>query len=163
MLPAGGASNGYKALNFSPIKDYPVLEEIKAMGDLTGDGSNVGSVIYNRGMLAAMLTSEAIAKAQEIHGVSEISAPQLRDGLEALSVTEARLVELGMGGISPEFSVSCQNHGGAGQAIVQQWDADAKVWKALTDYISSDQDVIAPLVKSDSEAYAAENKIEAGC
>lgn len=163
VLPAGGSSNGYKALNFSPIKDYPVLEEIKAMGDLTGDGSNVGSVIYNRGMLAAMLTSEAIAKAQEIHGVSEISAPQLRDGLEALSVTEARLVELGMGGISPEFSVSCQNHGGAGQAIVQQWDADAKVWKALTDYISSDQDVIAPLVKSDSEAYAAENKIEAGC
>lgn len=163
VIPAGAGSNGYKAMNFSPIKDYPVLAEIRAMDSLAGDGSNVGSVIYNRGMLAAMLASEAIAKAQEIHGVAAITPAMMRDGMEALEITEARLQELGMGGIAPEFAVSCENHGGAGQAIVQQWDASAQKWNALTDFISSDQDVIAPLVAADSEAFAAENSIEAGC
>ena len=48
-------------------------------------------------------------------------------------------------------------------AIIQQWDASAKKWNALTDFISSDQDVIGPLVKADSEAFAAENNIKPGC
>ena len=163
VIPAGEGAHGYKAMNFSPIKDYPFLDDIRKLVDLTGDGSNVGSVNYNRGVLAAMFAAEAIAKAQEIHGVSDITPAQMRDGMEALSITNARLKELGMEGIAPEFSVSCQNHGGAGMAIIQQWDASAKKWNALTDFISSDQDVIGPLVKADSEAFAAENNIKPGC
>ncbi len=163
VLPAGAGANGYKSMNFSPIKAYPVLDEIKAKVELAGDGSNVGSVIYNRGVLAAMLAAEAIAKAQEIHGVADITPAMMRDGMEALSITDERLEELGMAGISPEFSVSCQDHGGAGQAIVQQWDASSQTWNALTDFISSDQEVIAPLVEADASGFAAENNITPGC
>ena len=163
VIPAGAGADGYTAMNFSPILDYPVLEEIRGMDELAGDGSNVGSVIYNRGMLAAMLAAEAIAKAQEIHGVSDITPAMMRDGMEALVITNDRLEELGMGGISPEFSVSCQDHGGAGQAIIQQWDATSQTWTALTDFVSSDNDVIAPLVAADSEAFATENNITPGC
>lgn len=163
VMPAGAGANGYKALNFSPIRDYPVLDEIRAAGNLAGDGSNVGSVIYNRGVLAAMFAAEAIAKAQEIHGVSDITPAMMRDGMEALEITNERLAELGMEGISPEFTVSCQNHGGPGQAIVQQWDAAAQTWNPLTEFLTSNQDVILPLVGEDSAAFAAENNITPGC
>ncbi|MEO9862956.1 MAG: ABC transporter substrate-binding protein [Yoonia sp.] len=165
--PAGDAANGYKSLNMNPIRNYPVLDEIRAMvvdaGDAAGDGSNVGSVLYVRGMYAAMLASEAIATAQEIHGVADVTAAMVRDGMEALDITAARMAELGMEGIGPEFAVSCQDHGGSGLGIVQQWNASTGTFDPLTDFIAPDDSVIAPLVAEDSAAFAAENNIEAGC
>ncbi len=167
VTPAGMAANGYKSLNLNRVQNYPVLEEIKTLvhdsGNAAGDGSNIGSVAYVRGMYAAMLAAEAISKAQEIHGVADVTAAMVRDGMEALEMTNARMSELGMEGIGPEFSVSCQNHGGTGQAIVQQWNAADGVWEPLTDFISPDDAVIAPLVAEDSAAFAAENNITPGC
>ena len=87
----------------------------------------------------------------------------VRDGMEALEITEARMAELGMEGIGPEFAVTCQNHGGAGQGLVQQWNASAGVWEPLTGFISPDTSVIAPLVAEDSAAFAAESGITPGC
>ena len=168
VTPAGAAATGYKSLNMNRIDaDLPVFAEIKSMvhdaGNAAGDGSNVGSVLYTRGMYAAMLAAEAIAKAQEIHGVSDVTAAMVRDGMEALEITEARMAELGMSQIGPEFSVSCENHGGSGLGIVQQWDAGAGQWVALTDYIAPDDAVIDPLIAADSAAFASESGIEAGC
>ncbi len=167
VTPAGAAANGYKSLNMNRVVDYPVLEEIKSQvheaGNAAGDGSNVGKVLYVRGMYAAMLAAEAIAKAQEIHGVSAVTPAMVRDGMEALEITNARMAELGMEGIGPEFSVSCQDHGGAGQGLVQQWNASAGTWEPLTDFISPDDSVIAPLVAEDSAAFAAESNITPGC
>lgn len=167
VTPAGMAANGYKSLNMNRVQDYPVLGEIKSLvhdaGNAAGDGSNLGSVLYVRGMYAAMLAAEAIAKAQEIHGVSDVTAAMVRDGMEALDITEARMEELGMGGIGPVFSVSCENHGGSGQGLVQQWNAADGVWVPLTDFIAPDDSVIDPLIAEDSAAFAAENGITPGC
>ena len=167
VIPAGAAADGYKALNMNRVEDLPVFDEIRThvhdAGLAAGDGSNVGSVLYTRGMYAAMLAAEAIAKAQEIHGTGDITAAQMRDGMEALEMTAARMEELGAPGIGPEFSVSCEDHGGSGQGLVQQWDAEAQEWTVLTDYISPDEEVIAPLVEEDAAAFAAENGIEPGC
>ncbi len=163
VLPAGAGANGYKAINFSPIKDYPVLEELRAMEKKAGDGSNIGNVIYIRGMLNGMLVAEAITKAQEIHGVTNITPAMMRDGLESLEITNERLEELGMAGIAPEFKVTCQNHGGPGMAIIQQWDASAKEWTPLTEFIASDASVIDPLIAEDSAGFAEENGITPGC
>ena len=69
----------------------------------------------------------------------------------------------GAPGIGPEFSVSCEDHGGSGLGIVQQWDASTGTWTALTDYIASDAAVTDPLIEEDSMAFAAENGIEPGC
>jgi branched-chain amino acid transport system substrate-binding protein len=149
------------------IGDLPVFGEITAQvhdaGNAAGDGSNLGSVLYTRGMYAAMLASEAIAKAQEIHGVSDVTAAMVRDGMEALDITDVRMEELGMAGVGPAFNVTCQDHGGSGLGIVQQWDAGASQWVALTDYITPDDSVTLPLIMEDSAAFAAENNIEAGC
>ncbi len=168
VTPAGAAANGYKSLNMNRIDaDLPVFGDIMThvhdAGNAAGDGSNVGKVLYTRGMYAAMLAAEAIAKAQEIHGVADITPAMMRDGMEALELTNSRMEELGMAGVGPEFSVSCQDHGGTGLGIVQQWDAAAGQWNALTDYIAPDDAVTTPLIMEDSAAFAAENNIEAGC
>ena len=167
VTPAGMAADGYKSLNMNRVQHYPVLDEIKTLvhdaGNAAGDGSNLGSVLYVRGMYAAMLAAEAIAKAQEIHGTAQVTPPMVRDGLEALELTNARMAELGMEGIGPEFAASCQNHGGAGQGLVQQWNAADGVWVPLTDFISPDDSVIDPLIAEDSAAFAAENGITPGC
>ncbi len=167
VLPAGAGADGYLSLNMNRIGDLPVFGEISSMvhdaGNAAGDGSNLGSVLYTRGMYAAMLAAEAIAKAQEIHGVTDVTPAMVRDGMEALDITDARMEELGMAGVGPAFSVSCQDHGGSGLGIVQQWNAEAGEFVALTDYIAPDDSVTLPLIMEDSAAFAAENNIEAGC
>jgi branched-chain amino acid transport system substrate-binding protein len=110
-----------------------------------------------------MLAAEAVKTAQGIHGVADINAAQMRDGMEALDITEEKMAALGLPGFGPSFKVSCENHGGPGLVGMTQWDAGAKEWKMISDFSASDMDVIQPLIDADSMAYAAENKIEAGC
>jgi branched-chain amino acid transport system substrate-binding protein len=161
VLPAGAGADGYKAVNFTGVgKDFPIFADLEtyvvATGKAAGDGSNLGQVQYNRGMYAAMLAAEAVRKAQEIHGVAQIDAAMMRDGMEALEVSAARMEELGLPGFAPELVVTCENHSGPGMALVQQWDATAQVWNPITDYISSDRAVIEPLIAEDAAAFAAE-------
>jgi branched-chain amino acid transport system substrate-binding protein len=118
-------------------------------------------VQYNRGMYAAMLAVEAAKKAQELSGHKDITAAEMRDGMEALQVTKATMEALGMANFGPEVNVSCANHGGSGSALVQQWDAKAKKWSIISDLIEADREVVDALIKEDSEAYAKENNITA--
>ena len=168
VLPAGDAANGYKAITFHAVgSDLPVFDDIRKhvvdAGNAAGAGDQVGTVLYNRGVYAAMLAAEAARKAQEIHGVSNITSGMMRDGMEALEITEARMAELGMPNFGPEFSVSCENHGGDGYVGVAQWDAGNQTWSMISDFKQSDQDVIGALVAEDSAAYAAENNIASSC
>ncbi|MBF9032866.1 ABC transporter substrate-binding protein [Rhodobacterales bacterium HKCCE2091] len=167
VMPAGEGANGYRALNMTRLGDLPVFDEIQTVvldaGLGAGEGNNLGSVLYTRGMYAAMLAAEAIRTAQEIHGTAQVTPAMVRDGMEALEITDARMAELGMEGIGPEFSVSCTDHGGAGMGIVQEWNAAEQQWVTLSDFIESDASVIDPLIAEDSEAFAAENGIEPRC
>jgi branched-chain amino acid transport system substrate-binding protein len=168
VLPVGDGANGYKALTLAnPGADYPIFEDLKTYvydkGMAAGAGDQGGTVLYNRGMYAAMLAAEAAMTAQKIHGTADITPAMMRDGMEALVITEARMTELGLPGFGPAFTVSCENHGGSGLAKVQQWDAVASKWNLVSDWIESDKDVIEPLIMEDSAAYAAENNIAMGC
>jgi branched-chain amino acid transport system substrate-binding protein len=168
VIAAGEGANGYKALNFHAAgADFPLFEDIQKYvvdaGKAAGAGDQIGTVLYNRGMYAAMLAGEAARKAQEIHGVSDITPAMMRDGMEALEVNEAVMTDLGLPGFGPEFAVTCDNHGGPGLGAVQQWDAAAKSWSLITDFEPSDMDVISKLILEDSAAYAAENNIEERC
>ena len=168
VLPVGDGADGYKALALAnPGGDYPIYEDLQKhvydAGKAAGAGDQVKTVLYNRGMYAALLAAEAAKKAQEIHGTPDITPAMMRDGMEALAITEADMTALGLPGFGPEFSVSCDNHGGSGIGKVQQWDAGAKTWNVITDWIASDRDVIDPLIAEDSGAYAAENNISERC
>ncbi len=168
VKPVGAAANGYKALNMHmPGADFPIYDDLKThvydAGLSSGAGDQAGTVLYNRGMYAAMLAVEAAKTAQEIHGTADITPAMMRDGMEALNITEEKMAELGLPNFGPTFSVSCENHGGDGLGIVQQWDAAAGKWNAITDYIQSDASVLDALIAEDSGAYASENNIAERC
>ncbi len=168
VLPAGDGADGYKALTFHNVgSDYPLFDDIQQYvldaGLAAGAGDQVGTALYNRGLYAAMLAAEAAKTAQEMHGTSTLTPGQMRDGMENLEMTEAKMTDLGLPNFGPEFSVSCENHGGDGYAAVAQWDAAAGEWGLITDYMQSDQDVLNPLIMEDSMAYAEENGIEPSC
>jgi len=168
VIPAGVGADGYKALAFHGVgSDYPLYGDLQKYvvdaGKAAGAGDQLGTVIYNRGIYAAMLAVEAAKKAQEISGVAQITPAMMREGMEALEISEALMTELGLPGFGPTFNVTCENHGGEGYGAVTQWDANAKKWSLITDYGPSDMDVIGALVAEDSAAYAAENKISERC
>ena len=120
-------------------------------------------MLYNRGLYAAVLAVEAARKAQELAGVKDINPAQMRDGMEALDVTPARMEELGIPNFGPEIKVTCENHEGPGLGAIQQWDAKAKQWKLITGFIGADRAVVDPLIEEDSMAYAKENNISLRC
>ncbi len=168
VLPAGTAANGYKAVTFHNVgSDFPVFDDVQAhvvdKGLAAGAGDQIGTALYNRGFYAAMLAAEAVRTAQEIHGVADINAAMMLDGMEALEITEDRMAELGMPNFGPSFKVSCENHGGPGTGAMAQWDASAKTWSLISDFNASDMEVIQPLIDADSNAYAAENNIATRC
>ncbi|WP_370230979.1 ABC transporter substrate-binding protein [Cognatishimia sp.] len=168
VLPAGDKANGYKALTFHNVgRDFPIFDDIQKYvvetGKAAGAGDQIGNVLYNRGMYAAMLAAEAVKTAQAIHGVADITPAMMRDGMEALEMTEEKMVGLGMPNFGPSFSVSCENHGGPGLVGVTQWDASAQTWSLISDFAPTDGDVIGALVEADSSAYAAENNIGSNC
>ncbi len=168
VLAAGDAANGYKALTFHGVgSDFPVFDDIQThvvdKGLAAGAGDQIGTVLYNRGLYAAMLAAEAVKTAQEIHGTADITPSQMRDGMEALEITEEKMAALGLPNFGPTFSVSCENHGGTGLVGVTQWDASSKTWSLISDFAETDMDVIGPLIEEDSAAYAAENNIEGNC
>ena len=71
----------------------------------------------------------------------------------------SRIKELGFEGMLKPMKFSCQDHQGADEARVQQWDG--KAWKVISDYYTADSKVLGPLVKDASDKYAAEKKITA--
>ncbi|QDL92308.1 ABC transporter substrate-binding protein [Paroceanicella profunda] len=165
VKPVGDRADGYKAVTPNGVgDDYPVYDDLRSYvadkGLAAGAGDQLGTVLYNRGMYAAMLAVEAAKTAQQIHGTAKIDAAMMRDGMEALEITEEKMTALGLPGFGPAFTVTCADHGGPGSAMIQQWDAKAGEWKIVTDLISPDREVIAPLIAEDAAAFAAESGIE---
>ncbi len=161
VLPAGEGANGYKAATFHAVgNDFPIFDEIQKYvvdkGLAAGAGDQIGTVIYNRGLYAAMIAAEGARKAQELAGHSAITPQEMQAGLEALVINEDVMTKLGMPGFGPSFEASCSVHGGAGQVGIQQWDAAAGKWSLISDFAPVDMDVIQPLIDEDSAAYAAE-------
>jgi branched-chain amino acid transport system substrate-binding protein len=166
VKPAGAEANGYLGSAFhAPGAGFQVHKDVlknvydagKAVDPSFKD--RIGEVLYNRGLVTAMYTAEAIAKAQELHKTKEVTGEMVRDGLEALDITAERLKALGFEGIVEPVKVTCANHEGPARGAIQQWDATAGKWKLITGYYDSDRSVIEPLIQADSEQYAKENNI----
>lgn len=168
VLPAGDKANGYKALTFHSLgDDFPLYDDLRKYvvdaGKAAGAGDQLGTALYNRGMYAAMLASEAAKTAQELSGEKNLTPAMMRDGMEALEITEEKMAALGLPSFGPAFKVSCENHGGDGLGAVAQWDSAAGKWNMITGYEQSDQEVIQGLIDEDSAAFASENSITDGC
>ncbi len=66
-----------------------------------------------------------------------MTGEQIRWGFENLDLSAARIKELGFEGMVAPLKFSCQDHQGADQARVQQWDG--KAWKVISDYYTADR------------------------
>ena len=161
-LPAGKAAEGYIAAGFHPSgKDWPVYDEILELVYGNGKGNvsitRVGSILYNRGIVFALLSAEAIRLAQGKFGERVLTGEEIRWGMENLKMTPERIKELGVTGLIPSFSVSCKDHEGGGAVKFLQWK-DAK-WEVITDWIQTDQSIVRPMVEASAAKYAKEKGI----
>jgi branched-chain amino acid transport system substrate-binding protein len=160
--PAGQAAAGYKSGAFhAPGPGFPVHEDILEFvydkGKGVGERDEVGEVLYNRGVINAVLATEAIRIAQEEYGQRPITGEEMRWGLENLKITEDRLAELGMGGMMPPIEVSCVDHEGHHPVRIQQWDGEK--WSFVSDWIEPMKDVVRPMIEASAAEYAKENGI----
>jgi branched-chain amino acid transport system substrate-binding protein len=114
-------------------------------------------VLYNRGIINSMLGTEAIRTAQGKFGKKPLTGEQIRWGFENLNLTGDRLKELGFDGMLKPIKFSCQDHQGADQARLQQWDG--KQWKIISDFYTADESLLSPMVKETASKYAKEKNI----
>src|SRR5258705_7965685 len=70
----------------------------------------VGSVLYNRGMISAMLSVEAIKAAQGKYGKRVVTGEEVRWGGEHLNLDAAKLKTLGFEGLVQPLKTSCPDH-----------------------------------------------------
>jgi branched-chain amino acid transport system substrate-binding protein len=164
VIPAGDAAKGYMSATWNVSgKGVPLIADIEktvyggGKGNLK-DTSKLGTILYNRGVSAAVLSVEAIRAAQAKYGKGKaMNAEQVRWGLENLNITEARLKELGATGLLPDVKTSCNNHEGSGKVKLQQWDGSK--WNVLTDWLEGNKALIHPLFQADAAKYAKEKGI----
>jgi branched-chain amino acid transport system substrate-binding protein len=116
----------------------------------------VGENFYNRGVMNAVVISEAIRNAQQITGKKTITGEEMRRGLETLKISDARWKELGLPGFAAPINVTCENHNGHHSAYMQQWDG-AK-WVKVSDWISPMTDKVNPLIDQAAADYVSKNQ-----
>jgi branched-chain amino acid transport system substrate-binding protein len=159
----GDAAKGYNGLVVTG-QTGKALDEVKktlhAKNQGTGPESEIGSVLYNRGLVSAALAVEATFRAQSRYGKGKVmNGEQIRWGLENLAIDNKRLAEIGLVGLMRPLSTSCADHEGSREARIHTWDG--KKFNMVTDWIAADESIIKPLVKQYSEKYAAEKKLPA--
>jgi branched-chain amino acid transport system substrate-binding protein len=162
VVPAGEAAIGFICATWHGLgRDFPLIQDILtsvyARGKGAGPESAVGTPHWNRGVLDAVLVTEAIRTAMRHFGHQPLTGAQVQWGLEHLTLTPAALKELGAEGLIAPLTLSCRDHEGGGGVKFQQWDGTQ--WTVLTDWIAPDQALVRPLVEASAAKYAQEKGI----
>ena len=162
VRPAGDGAKGYNALTFmAPAGQgkvhQDVLKYLHDKGQGTGDRKEVGEVLYNRGLVAAMLGVEGVKRAQTKYGKKPLKGEEVQWGLENLALDAKALAAIGFAGYADPISTSCVDHAGGSSAKIHIWDG-AK-WVVGTEIYHSDQQIIKPMIKASAGKYAAEKKL----
>lgn len=123
----------------------------------TGPREEVGTVLYNRGMISAMLGTEGVRRAQERFGRKPLTGEQVRWGLENLALDQGKLDALGFAGMMRPIFTTCRDHGGARTMRIHTWDG--KQWNFSSDWYEADQQIIRPMIQRSAAAYLAERKL----
>jgi branched-chain amino acid transport system substrate-binding protein len=161
----GDGAKGYNGLalqhgaepNSAVAKE--MLDKVHGKGQGTGPKEEVGTVLYMRGLKAAMLSVEGVRRAQDRFGKGKVmTGEQVRWGLENLSLDQPKLDALGFKGVLRPISTSCADHRGDVWARIHTWDGSK--WNFTSDWYQADQSIIKPMIKAAADKYAGEKKIE---
>jgi branched-chain amino acid transport system substrate-binding protein len=162
---AEGAANGYYAASLNLAgTDFPVVQDVEKLvtkGKSQTNPKLLGTVLWNRGLAAAMLTVEAVRTAQGKFGKKPLTGEQVRWGIENLNIDAKRLQQLGFGTMVPGVKTSCTDHSGSGLVRFQQWNGTQ--WKPVSDWMSGDRSMIRKMVEESAAKYAAEKNITPAC
>lgn len=168
---AGGAQakDTYVVAMVLPGKQFPLIADIEKVLYSGGAGkgnmqnpARVGTIYYNRGVIAAVNFVEAMKNAQKMHNKvgKPITGAEFRDGYEALDYTsDEKRKELGIEGMIPAYKLSCRDHEGAGKFHMMQWDG-TKFQIVTNEWLpANDPAMIRKLIEESAEKYAKENNI----
>ena len=123
------------------------------------DLKSFGSVYYNSGVIEAILTVDAIRKAQEKFGHRPVNGEEANWGLEHLKLDDARLRQIGAEGLVQPTVLSITDHEGGGAGKILQWDG-AAFHEVSNGWIKSDRDDLLPVIYERAAAYAKEHGIK---
>jgi branched-chain amino acid transport system substrate-binding protein len=162
VVPAGDAAKGYNALVFLAPSGQgqvhkDILKYVHEKGQGTGPKEEIGQVLYNRGMVFAMVTVEAVKRAQSKFGQKPLKGEEVRWGLENLKLDQAAIKKIGFEGFMYPISTSCEDHAGGRTGGLHVWDG--KKWNLQKDSYQADQKIIQPMIRASAEKYAQEKKI----
>lgn len=159
--PSGMAAKGFTGATYAARgTDFPVIQDVlkhvvRAGKSQVKSEDEVGSVLYNRGLITAAYVVEAIRVAQKMTGKKNITGEDMRLGLENLNLDEKRLAEMGMTGFTLPMKVSCKDHSGGHPLIMHQWDG--KTWNPIGQSEVM-KDVVRPLIEAAAKKYVDEQK-----
>jgi branched-chain amino acid transport system substrate-binding protein len=162
VAPVAADAKGYHGLALQHGADkakvhQDIMKFVHDKGQGSGPKDEVGSVLYNRGMISAMLGVEGVRRAQERYGKKPLTGEEVRWGLENLALDQKKLDALGLAGVMRPISTSCKEHGGAHVARIHTWDGTK--WNFSSDWYEADQQIIRPMIQKSATAYLAEKKL----
>jgi branched-chain amino acid transport system substrate-binding protein len=161
----GAGAKGYSALALQHgaepgskvVKDMLAMVHDKGQG--TGPKEEVGSVLYMRGLISAMLGVEGVRQAQERFGKGKlVTGEQVRWGLENLNLDQGKLDAMGFAGVMRPVQTSCTDHMGSSWVRVHTWDGSK--WAFSSDWYQADDKVLRPMVLEAASKYATEKGVQ---
>jgi len=163
VLPAGEDAIGYNSITLQHSSGKTALhgdveKYVYDKGNGAGSKDEIGTVLYNRGLINAVLVVEAIRTAQGKYGKKPITGEQMRWGIENLNLTAERIKEIGLDGMMQPLKVSCKDHEGVRRARIHQWNG--KDWVFVSDWIEADDSVLEPMVEEAAANYAKQKGIK---
>jgi branched-chain amino acid transport system substrate-binding protein len=159
VAAAGADAAGYSALTLQHSAEHTsvhrdLLQYVYDKGQGAGNKEDIGQVLYNRGMLNAMLAVESVRMAQRRYGNKPLTGEQVRWGLEHLDIDDTRIKALGMEGMLQPLKTSCEDHQGAHKYRIHSWDGAR--WNYASDWYESDAQLLRPMVGAAAKKYAEE-------
>jgi len=161
VRPAGADAKGYLALSISGVgQQYPAVQDIlkyvvdKGKSQIPSK-DKVGEALYNRGVMNAVIIAEGIRTAQKLTGKKQIDGKDMRRGLEALNITDARWKQIGLPDFAAPIHLSCADHNGHNGIYLTQWNGTT--WVKASGWIEPIKDKVLPLIDSAANNYVAGN------
>ena len=136
-----------------------MIKYVYDKGQGTGKKEEVGEVLYNRGLVSAMLGVEGgAASAQIKYGKKPLTGEQVRWGLENLAIDDAAIKKLGFDGFMQPMQHHAASTTRARTARASRPGTARSGWCGRTGTTPTRQ-IIKPMIRSSAEKYAAEKKI----
>ncbi len=161
-VPAGDAAIGYTCSTFHGNgTDFPLIQDIlrhvHEAGNATGPVEYVGTASYNRGVINAFVTVEAIRTGMGRYGARALSGEEVRWGIENLDLDEADIAAAGATDLVPPLRVTCSDHEGGGKVLFVRWTGET--FEPASDWLEPDRDLVRGMVEESAAQYAAEKSI----